>query len=297
MWRVARHGFAQPHRFQESPKWNLSIRLVSDEEVKEKMQQVLQVAVLAMLGSRNPVADLARLRRQPSARRARSATPRRPLPAVAVMTPAAPTAVLPTTPRAVATSSAGLGRNFEDRVVNEMLPILAKKLKVTPVARLYRLTRHVAHSGDFAVHFNNTVGLVELKNHARSLPLVDRRRFFDCLLINYKSIDWAMLVTSRCSVPHFGEKGYVVVGRFVVDIQGSSKSIPVAFVCGLDVIGLPALEKAIRTLAQGTTTAASSPVWTASELLASGEATRLLESQWGSVTTASVFAHPPGAVF
>lgn len=226
------------------------------------MEQVLKTAVLWAIGSKNPAADAARLQQAATI-----------------------------APRVVSAggSSAGLGRSFEDRIINEILPAIAVRLGVTPPSRMCRVTRHVAHCGDLAIHYADQIGMLELKNHSRALPLVDRKRFFDSVLLNYKHINWAILVTSRCSVPHFGAKGYVVAGT----LQVGMKTLPLAFVCDIESLGAPALELAIRTV---TTRTCTGPQWKASELVEKGEASRNLESQWGT-TDGSVFYHPPGAVF
>lgn len=278
------------------------------------MEQVLRVAVLALLGSRNPVADAARIQRPaPKPRgkstatpkpRAKASTPKAPriIPPPKPQTgarrarsaPRAPVLVQPLTVPLETRASSTLGRSFEDRVVSDILPALAERLQVKPVGRLYRLTRHVAHCGDLALHYQGQVGLVELKNHSRALPVTDRRRFFDSLMVHYKHLDWAILVTSHCSVPHFGEKGYVVVGRLCLDIQDPQKTLPVAFVCGLDTLGVSALETAIRAV---TAKDQTGPLWTASDLLTRGEATRTLSETWGKTDGVSPFLHPVGAVF
>lgn len=238
------------------------------------MEQVFKTAVLWVLGSRNPAADCARIQQIPRTRR-RSAVVIHPLQPVNMA------------------GSAVIGRTFEDRVLNDVMPIVASNLGVLPVGRLCRVTRHVAHCGDFAIHYQGRVGLIELKNHARSLPVTDRRRFFDALLINCKNIDWAILVTSRCSVPHFGEKGYTVVGQLVV--PKFNKQIPVAFVCGIDILGPNSLELAIRAVCDGQS-ALVGPQWNCADLIERGEATRALESSWGSGDS-QPFLHPPGAIF
>ncbi len=234
------------------------------------VEQVIRTAALWLLGSRNPAVDCTRLQE------------RRPL-----LEP-----VRPQNPP-IASSSA-LGRSFEDRFISEVLPVVASKLGVSPVSRLYRLTRHVAHSGDLAIHYRDRVGMIELKNHGRALPVVDRRRFFESILVNYRQVDWAILVTSRCSVPHFGERGYTVVGSLAVDLGAVQKLLPVAFVCGLDTLGPRALEAAIRAVISP-----PDPLWTrwsVSDLLTRGEISRASESLWGTAD-GSIFRHPPGAVF
>lgn len=324
------------------------------------MEQVIRVAVLALLGSKNPAADCARLQRaQPvnpssilapgsrtvstpgsssvstSGRRppAKSTHPKpnlkkpNAIAATPKTTPIKPKIVKRSTedtttttqvstitpqtdvsatlqataPQQISSTSAVIGRSFEDRVVGEMMPDLASRLEVKPAARLFRLTRQVARCGDLSIHYRGLVGFVELKNHARALPVIDRRRFFDSLLVNFRHLDWAILVTSRCSVPHFGEKGYTVVGRLVIDTPTASKNLPVAFVCGIDSLGVPALENAIRTMTESIINPSSSslsvPRWIASSLVESGEASAEARPQWGKVEGASAFQHPPGAIF
>lgn len=226
------------------------------------MEQVLRTMALWAIGSKNPAADAARLQQ------AATIAPR---------------------PVSAGGTSAGLGRSFEDRMINEILPTVATKLGIAPASRMCRVTRHVAHCGDLAIHYANQVGMIELKNHSRALPVVDRRRFFDSVLLNHKHLNWAILVTSKCSVPHFSERGYVVAGTLSI----GDKKFPLAFVCDIESLGPPALELAIRTVCSGICTG---PQWKASELLERGEASRTLESQWGT-TDGSAFRHPPGAVF
>ncbi len=232
------------------------------------MEQIIRTAILWALGSRNPAADCERLRR-----------------GLPVIPSVSASGVLP---------SASLGRTFEDRVIHDMLPITAAKLGVTPTARLYRLTRQGTHSGDLAIHCRGQVGLVELKNHSRSLPVVDRRRFFDSLLINYKHLNWAILVTSHCSVPHFGEKGYTVIGKLSITNGTDTKNLPIAFICGIDILGLQVLESTIRALSGPHSR--SWTQWTTAELLQKGELTANLQSSWGT-GNGLVFQHPVGAVF
>jgi hypothetical protein len=232
------------------------------------MDQVLRTAALWMLGSKTPAADAARLQRG------------RPL-------------TVPPVPRIAADgshTSATIGRSFEDRVLTEIMPQVAVKLGVTPASRLCRVTRSVPHCGDFAIHYAGKIGMIELKNHSRALPVVDRRRFFDAVLLNYKHLDWAILVTSHCSVPKFAERGYVVVGQLIIP----GKTLLVAFVCSLDTLGASSLELAIRTVSGRPES--TWPQWKADELVARGEASRSLIETWGS-TDGRAFQHPAGSVF
>lgn len=235
------------------------------------MDQVVRTAVLWFLGSRNPAADCARLLQ----RRA------------IVMTP------VQTTGPVITQSSSALGRTFEDRISKDVLPTIASNLGVSPPGKMCKITRHIPHACDFAIHYKDKVGLLELKNHSRAVGVVDRRRFFESILVNYRNIDWAIMVTSRCSVPHFAEKGYTVVGRLSVDLAIHNKILPIAFVCGIDTIGPGALERAIIAVSSG---GSPLPQWTVSDLLTRGEITRTHEIDWGSPIS-NIFEHPPGSIW
>jgi hypothetical protein len=235
--------------------------------------------VLWMLGSRTPAADSARMQRR--------------LPLISPPRVQDVTPTLQPGSAQLIQQSAVIGRTFEDRVMKDIMPIVAEKLQVKPVSKLCRLTRHVAHSGDIAIHYRSTIGMMELKNHARALPVTDRRRFFDSVLINHRILHWAILATSRCSVPHFGEKGYTIVGQLIVGEV--NKSIPIAFICGLDTLGPNAVETAIRALTDGQSPLVG-PQWSSKELLERGEATRTLCPQWGT-GGGTAFLLPPGAIF
>lgn len=263
---------------------------VGKGDFRKMVEQVLRIAALALLGSRNPVADYQLLQRRRQQQHTSIVPP-----------PSQPRQERPPQQvQQVTSSSAGIGRTFEDRVIHEMLPLLAAHLTVTPPRRLFRVMRETPHCGDLAIHYQNCVGLVELKNHNRAVPLVDRRRFFDNILINQNFIDWALLITSRSSVPKFAEKGYVIVGRLVIN---ESKYVPLGFVCGLDNLGLPALETAVRELTDRALINKHSapfppyyPSWNVNDLLVIGEITEVHSSLWAA-TEGNRFMHPPGTIF
>jgi hypothetical protein len=243
------------------------------------LDQVFRVALLALAGSKNPVEDLRRITQ------IRSTRP----PPISAMSP---TQLLrqdnaPTT----------LGRNFETRFTQGVLPKVALNLNVG-LSSLYRFTRHVGHCGDLSINYGGKIGLVELKNHSKSLPLNDRRRFFDSVLINTRHIHWAMIITSTTSIPGYGEKGYVTAGILENDLIEPKISLPVSFVCGLydPHHGKDPAEVVTSTIRLMQSRPQGGLTIKASELIKRKELTENLKPRWNSQEGKEIFTHPRGSV-
>lgn len=223
------------------------------------MQHIIGIAALALIGgSKNAIKDYDRLRRLS----------------------------IPPSTLATATLPVAIGQNFENLFSQNIIPELKTRLRI-----LYRVARHIPHTGDGTLFFNGTVGLIELKNHSKPLPITDRKRFFDSIMINYKNINWGLMVTSKCSIPHFAPRGYSVIGKLKVE----NKIIPIGFVCDYNAQGIHSLETIIKSLAIGEIPE-NSPSWTPQELLDKGEMSDCLKLKWGTGSSEN-FAPPVGVVF
>lgn len=199
-------------------------------------------------------------------------------------------------------------------MIGVVLPEVAQRLGVRPPYDSFcRLTRSVPHAGDIVISHLGCVGFLELKDHKRGIPAVDRRRFFDNVMIQFGVIDWAILASRTTGIPSFCERGSTAIGFIRVDSEESAvlasldlarpTLLPVAFVGDiegqqtLDVIlslirTLSTLSTRLKAVRRPTlnslTTFDTEPhrVWNVDTLIERGELPTVRARDWGLPQTA-----------